>query len=211
MRLGFGEFIFDSDTRELLRDHEAVTLSPKAFQLLEILIQSRPKALSKAELHDRLWPETFVVEANLSNLVGEIRHALGDDPERSRFVRTVHRFGYAFRGKPVAAPFDTSDAVCRLAWKGGSATLREGEHIIGRDADAAVVLDSPSVSRRHARVRIEDGQATFEDLGSKNGSHVAGQRIHEPVALRDGDAITVGIVTLTFRMVRPALPTESVR
>ena len=211
MRLKFGEFIFDSDTRELLRDHKAVTLSPKAFQLLEILIQARPKALSKAELHDRLWPKTFVVEANLSNLVGEIRHALDDDPQRSRFVRTVHRFGYAFHGEPVAAPLDTGRTVCRLAWKGGSATLREGEHIIGRDADAAIMLDSPSVSRRHARVRVVDGQATFEDLGSKNGSHFAGQPIHGPVALRDGDAITVGIVKLTFRMIRPALPTASVR
>ena len=197
MRLKFGEFIFDSDTRELLRDHKAVTLSPKAFQLLEILIHARPKALSKAELHDHLWPK--------------IRHALDDDPQRSRFVRTVHRFGYAFHGEPVAAPLDTGRTVCRLAWKGGSATLREGEHIIGRDADAAIMLDSPSVSRRHARVRVVDGQATFEDLGSKNGSHVAGQPIHGPVALRDGDAITVGIVKLTFRMIRPALPTASVR
>jgi DNA-binding winged helix-turn-helix (wHTH) protein len=91
MRLGFGEFIFDSDTRELLREHNAVTLSPKAFQLLEILIQSRPKALSKAELHDRLWPETFVVEANLSNLVGEIRHALSDDPITVRQNRSSLR------------------------------------------------------------------------------------------------------------------------
>jgi DNA-binding winged helix-turn-helix (wHTH) protein len=211
MRLGFGEFIFDSDTRELLRDHKAVTLSPKAFQLLEILIQNRPKALSKAELHDRLWPETFVVEANLSNLVGEIRHALGDDPHRSQFVRTVHRFGYAFRGEAVATPLDTGGAVCRLAWKGGSATLREGEHIIGRGADAAIMLDSPSVSRRHARVRVVDGQAMFEDLGSKNGSHLAGEPIDGPVTLHDGDAITVGVVKLTFRMVQPAVPTESLR
>src|SRR5262245_61158566 len=97
MRLAFGDFVFDSDTRELLRGGDRVTLSPKAFQLLETLIENRPRALSKSVLHDRLWPKTFVVEANLSNLVGEIRHALGEDSRTARFVRTVHRFGYALQ------------------------------------------------------------------------------------------------------------------
>src|SRR5918995_1729387 len=97
MRVGFGEFIFDSDTKELLRQDQPVTLSPKAFQLLEVLVHSRPKALAKSQLHDCLWPNTFVVEANLANLIGEVRRVLNDDPRRPRFIRTVHRFGYAFR------------------------------------------------------------------------------------------------------------------
>src|SRR4029453_4319649 len=97
MHLAFGDFVFDSDTRELLRGSDRVTLSPKAFQLLEALIENRPRALSKSVLHDRLWANTFVVDANLSNLVGEIRHALGEDSRTPRFVRTVHRFGYAFQ------------------------------------------------------------------------------------------------------------------
>src|SRR5262245_42178221 len=86
MRVGFADVIFDSDTRELVRNRLPITLSPKAFQLLEILIDNRPRALSKSELHDRIWPNTFVVEANLSNLIGEIRRALGDDPRRPQFV-----------------------------------------------------------------------------------------------------------------------------
>jgi non-specific serine/threonine protein kinase len=97
MRVAFGDFVFDSDTRELLCGGNRVTLSPKAFQLLEVLIENRPRALSKSVLHDRLWANTFVVEANLSNLVGEIRHALGEDSRTPRFVRTVPRFGYAFQ------------------------------------------------------------------------------------------------------------------
>ena len=55
-------------------------LSPKAFDLLSILVADRPKAISKSDLQERLWPATFVVEKNLANLVGEIRDALGDDP-----------------------------------------------------------------------------------------------------------------------------------
>jgi pSer/pThr/pTyr-binding forkhead associated (FHA) protein len=58
---------------------------------------------------------------------------------------------------------------------------------------------------------VVDGQATFEDLGSKNGSSVGGRQRLGPVCLADGDVITIGIVELTFRMVRPAVPTESVR
>jgi DNA-binding winged helix-turn-helix (wHTH) protein len=211
MRLGFSDLIFDSETRELVRSGRPATLSPKAFQLLEILIENRPKALSKAQLHDRLWPDTFVVEANLSNLIGEVRRALGDDPRRPRFVRTIHRFGYAFRVDTAdLSTGDTTASVCRVVWPDGSAMLREGDHIIGRDSDVAILLDSPSVSRRHARIRVADRHATFEDLGSKNGSSVGGRPAQGPVPLADGDVITIGIVELTFRMIRPEVPTESV-
>jgi len=211
MRIEFDDFVFDSDTRELLQNGQPAVLSPKAFQLLEILIVNRPKALSKSDLHDRLWPNTFVVEANLSNLIGEVRRALGEDPKEPQFIRTIHRFGYAFRGETRdLTRDDTSHAACRLVWAGGSAMLASGEHIIGREPDVAILLDSPSVSRRHARIRIVDGQATFEDLGSKNGSSVGGRPATGPVMLIDGDVITTGVVELTFRMIRPAVPTESV-
>jgi DNA-binding winged helix-turn-helix (wHTH) protein len=209
MRLGLGNFIFDPEARELLRHGEPITLSPKAFQLLEILIENRPKALSKSQPHDRLWPNTFVVEANFSNLIGEVRRALDDDPRQPTFIRTVHRFGYAFRGEAVDTTRTMSRGVCRLIWAGGSAVLGEGEHIIGRESDATVHLDSPSVSRHHARIRVDADHATLEDLGSKNGSSIGGRRVHGPVPLADGDVITTGIVELTFRVIRPAEPTES--
>jgi predicted ATPase/DNA-binding winged helix-turn-helix (wHTH) protein len=97
-RWAFGNFLLDLDTHELLRAGAPVSLSPKAFQLLGILVENRPKALSKPELQNRLWPSTFVVDKNLTNLVSEIREALGDDPAHPRFIRTVHRFGYSFKG-----------------------------------------------------------------------------------------------------------------
>jgi len=98
MRFRFGPFVLDTDARELLRDGAPVHLSPKAYLLLEALLENRPKALSKADLHGRIWPKTFVVETNLANLVTEIRTLIGDEPRRPRFLRTVHGFGYAFRG-----------------------------------------------------------------------------------------------------------------
>ena len=96
MRWTFGDFVLDLDARELVRAASPVSLSPKAFQLLSILVEACPRALSKTALQDRLWPGTFVVEKNLTNLVGEIREALGDDAAHPRYIRTVHRFGYAF-------------------------------------------------------------------------------------------------------------------
>ena len=102
-RWSFGEFVLDLEARELLRAGNPVSLSPKALALLGILVGQRPRALSKNELQDQLWPDTFVVEKNLTNLVGEIREALGDDPARPRFIRTVPRFGYAFSEATTAA------------------------------------------------------------------------------------------------------------
>ena len=71
MRLVFEDCILDLDTREVLRGSRAVALSPKAFALLELLALQRPKAISKAEIHGALWPDTFVSETNLANLVVE--------------------------------------------------------------------------------------------------------------------------------------------
>ena len=91
-----------STRRQLTRAGREIHLEPKAFELLSALVLERPKALSKADLQERLWPGTFVAEANLSNLVAEIRAALGDPARAPLFVRTVHRFGYAFCGDAVA-------------------------------------------------------------------------------------------------------------
>ena len=212
MQVRFGDFVLDTDTRELRRRSRPIHLSPKAFHLLELLVDSRPRALSKADLQQRLWPDTFVVEANLSNLVGEVRAALGDDPRKPRFVRTVHGFGYAFRDAPAAAnaPPERSRAVLyRLTWQDGQATVEEGEHLLGRDPALLLFLDSPSVSRRHARLQLAGGEAVLEDLGSKNGTYVNGRKTTSPVRVSDGDDIRVGTVRLTIRMLAGQPSTET--
>ena len=213
-RLRFGQFVLDLDARELLRRGCAVRLSPKAFQLLEILVESRPKALSKIVLQERLWPDTFVVEKNLVNLIGEIREALEDDSTHPRFVRTVHRFGYAFQdpgSDPAAgdAVRHRNAARFRLLWANGRATLGEGVHVLGRDPDLEIFLDSPGISRRHAAIRIAGNDATVEDLGSKNGTYVASRRVDCLTPLVDGDLIRVGSVELTFSAIRTSGSTRT--
>ena len=96
MQVHFGEWRLDPDARQLLRGNEPVHVSPKAFELLKLLVEHRPQALSKTDLHAAIWPATFVSEASLAQLVSEIRAAIGDNAHEPRFLRTVHGFGYAF-------------------------------------------------------------------------------------------------------------------
>ena len=204
MRLRLGDLTFDPDARQLLRGAEEVHLSPKGFELLKVLVEARPRALSKKELHERLWPDTFVSDANLSSLAAEIRQALDDDPREPRFIRTAHRFGYAFCGHVVdetsRAAADAA-AFCWLIADGRRLPLAAGENVLGRDADDDCVrIDSPTVSRRHARIVVSAAGATIEDLGSKNGTHLRGRQVSTAAALADGDEIRIGSVVLRFRI-----------
>jgi DNA-binding winged helix-turn-helix (wHTH) protein len=204
MQLRFGEFTIDTGSRQLRRGDEECHLSPKAFELLRLLIENRPRALSKEELHERLWPSTFVSEATLTSLVAEVRSALGETAGNGRFVRTVHRFGYAFNGTataPVASmPSADERARCWIVWQWGQVALTDGDHLLGRDGDVAVWLESPSVSRHHARIRVRGTDATIEDLASKNGTYLRGERLARPSPLTDGDEIRLGSVLVKFRL-----------
>jgi len=212
--VSFGDFVLDPDTRELRRGGNSVALSPKAYHLLELLVVNRPKALSKSELQEQLWPETFVLEKNLVNLVAEIREALGDDATHPRFVRTVRRFGYAFacatsEAAAAGEPIRRKDARVRLAWPGGHAALSDGEYVLGRDPDLELFLNESDVSRRHARISIAGKDATIEDLGSKNGTFVGDRRLDPAAPLADGDVIRVGSVQVTFTVVQSRASTET--
>ena len=215
MRIGFGPFILDSDTRQLMRDDREVHLAPKAFELLVALASERPNVLSKAALQDRLWPDTFVVEANLSNLVAEIREAIGDTNRAPLWIRTAHGFGYAFCGEAVIlrrAPRDASDRpACWLEWGGRRFPLSIGEHVIGRDPDVEVRLDASTVSRRHARLIVTADRAMLEDFGSKNGTLRGGERVISPVELADRDVIHIGSLLVTFHAHDPLGATETQR
>jgi DNA-binding winged helix-turn-helix (wHTH) protein len=205
VRVAFGACEFDTLRHELLRHGRPTPLSPKAFRLLEILLDRRPEALSKGELLDCLWPETSVSDASLHNLVAEVRAAIGDTPQASRFIRTVPRVGYAFHGDARPASVTAAGVAERalagphLASRRREWHLSEGPNDVGRDPECAVSIDSPSVSRRHARVFVTSGAATIEDLGSKNGTYVNEQRVSDAVAVEDGDQIRVGSVTMVFR------------
>ena len=204
MRVVFGECEFDSARRVLLRHGSARALSPKAFELLELLLDRRPEVVAKTEILERLWPETFVSDASLHNSVAEIRAALGDAPRAARYIRTVPRYGYAFHGdaRPAPAPdaAGTRRSGPRLVSARGEWFLADGANVVGRDPECAVRVDSADLSRRHARILVTPAETTIEDLGSKNGTQVNGERITHPVSLKDTDQIQVGSVAMTYRI-----------
>jgi len=199
----FAEYTLDVDRRLLFRSKEEVHISPKAFRLLQVLVESRPKAVSKNELHEVLWPSTFVSESNLATLALELRTALDDDAKQPRFLRTVYGYGYAFCAEAREASVTKTSrpgVSARLSLEGRDIPLFQGENVIGRDPDVAIPVDNTSVSRHHARLVVAEEGATLEDLDSKNGTFINGQRISGPTAVTDGDQVAVGEVRMTFRL-----------
>jgi DNA-binding winged helix-turn-helix (wHTH) protein len=213
VRIRFGEFSFDQDAMLLLRGKREVRLSKKAFELLRILIAEKHRVVKKAELHSRLWPDTFVVDTNLNVLIAEIRKAL-DDGER-RIVRTSHGVGYRFAVDVESLDAEipaTANARSWLVVDEQRYVLPSGALTIGRDPECDVWLDAPGVSRRHARVQTSaNGDVTLEDSGSTNGTYVRKAKISGPTRLRDGDEIHMGSLAITFRTAARPKQTERVR
>ncbi|HEY8184088.1 MAG TPA: FHA domain-containing protein [Thermoanaerobaculia bacterium] len=193
MRIRFGDFEFDARYRRLTRRGTAIGLTPKAALLLEALIAAAPAPVAKEELYDRLWRGVVVEQGNLHNLISELRAALGHAS-----ITTVHRTGYAF-----AAPLTReSSAGPRLEIGDSSIALAEGENIIGRE-----LLGTPDASRHHARIDVEGSRISIEDLASKNGTFVNGERIQKRTPLRNGDQIVFGRTRAIVRMIDVAAPT----
>jgi DNA-binding winged helix-turn-helix (wHTH) protein len=208
VRVRFADFTLDSATRQLLRrDRGEIRLSPKAFDLLAALIDERPRVLDKADLHRRIWPDTYVVDANLNVLIAEIRRALEDSRSDAKFIRTVHAVGYAFCGEAVKltdrrAPGKATPVRFWLLWNERVIVLEDGDNTVGRDPQCTVWLDASGVSRRHARIRTVRGDAAvlLQDLGSKNGTLVENSPITGQVRLTDGAVIQIGSVELKLRV-----------
>lgn len=214
MTFRFGSLTLDTESRALFREGRSVSISPKAFKLLQVLLEGRPRAIPKAELHQRLWPDTTVSDVNLPTLIAEVRQAIGDGARAPEFIRTVYGYGYAFHGPAATlrrdgSPASPTDRILRLLWGQREVALSEGENILGRGTDSLVWIDAQSVSRRHARLMVASGLATLEDLGSKNGTYVNGIRLTAPVALRDGDELRIGNVPMTLKVFARPSSTET--
>jgi DNA-binding winged helix-turn-helix (wHTH) protein len=205
MSYRFGDCMLDTDRRQLLRGGAPVDLTPKAYELLALLLDRYPKAVSKSEIHDHLWPGTFVSDVNLPALIFEIRKATGDEAGEPRYVRTVRGFGYGFCGEAsrTSRPAGAGSGFVHMPYVWGRAfPLHPGENVIGRAPDADVFIDSSSASRRHAVVRVTGREAVLEDQGSKNGTQLKGRKIAGAVPLADGDEIAIGPLRIGYRLVK---------
>jgi DNA-binding winged helix-turn-helix (wHTH) protein len=206
----FGPFEVDFERRLLLKDGGEVHLKPKAFDLLALLIAESPRVVRKDELHQRLWPGTFVSDATLVGLVKEVRRALDDHDGEPPLIRTAHGVGYAFAGE-LRRPDSTRPAISQ--WIDADSrriALADGDNFIGRDPTSTVQLDAPGVSRRHARVCVTATGAVIEDLESKNGTMVNDTVVTRPLGLHDGDRIQVGPIVVVYRASASGMSTETI-
>jgi len=210
MRVCFGDCVFDAETRELRRGGRLVSLSPKAFDLLALLIEVRPRPQTHGQLKDALWPTTHVGYTSLARVVSELRRATGDSARGSAVIRTVARHGYAFTASVVGEEKASSAGEgCALVADDREYSLRAGETFVGRGPECAVHLPSSQVSRVHAQLVVSGRLATLEDRGSKNGTWINGARIAGPTVLADGDEVLFGTYRLVFRCSGPLTSTRT--
>lgn len=205
-RYRFAGFLVDTDRRELLRGDDVLRLPPKAFELLQVLVTEHPKAVSQSSIHDKLWPDTFVDRGSIHNLVHQIRRVLGDHDQQ--IVRNVYGYGFAL-GADVIEAEPTPQPKLLVTVGNDEFDLQEGENVVGREFDAQVRIDSPAVSRRHARIVVHGDEITIEDLGSKNGTFVDGSRIRRVTPLKSGDQILFGTIAARFHILAPPPETET--
>jgi DNA-binding winged helix-turn-helix (wHTH) protein len=207
-----GPFEVDVARRRVSRGAHDVHLTPKAFDLLVLLVRQAPRVLPKREIHEHIWPDTFVSDATLVALVKELRRALRDRDRGAPLIRTVHSVGYAFAVHVDRGGQSQRQAVTASHWllaDGHRMPLREGVNTVGRDSQSDVWLNFASVSRHHARIVVEAGGAWVEDAGSKNGTRVGAAAVDGRSPLQDGDVLSVGRVRVTYRAASAGLSTET--
>lgn len=201
-----GEWLVQPSLNRIARGDTSVRLRPRVMDLLAFLAANVGSVVAKETLLHEVWAKQFMAESVLSRTIAELRSALGDDAKTPRFIENVPKRGYR-----LIAPVDRCSAVvkgeddevcCVLIHGDRRIPLGKGEHLIGRAPDVAVVVDASEVSRHHARIVVGEDQVTIEDLGSKNGTSVGGQRLVAPRALQSGDEIRIGPVLLRFCLPR---------
>jgi len=194
--------VVDVGARVVRRGGIDIQLAPKAFDLLWVLVSNRPNAVSHERLHAVLWPGVHVSETSLAALITQLRKALGDTADGARVIRTLHRVGYAFVGEAIVAGVAPASnmSVWRLIWRGETIRVSTGESVIGRDSGCAIRIDADSISRHHARISVAGPGVSIEDLGSKNGTWVGGERIVGSVPLTEGTSFRLGSETVRLEI-----------
>src|SRR5712664_3431182 len=145
----FGQFALDSRKRTVSRADSPISLTPKAFDVLLFLAQNPNRLVTKEELLQAVWADTFVEEGNLTQYIYYLRKALGDNSEDTRLIVTIARKGYQFTGNVTvteAADIARKPAVYVPA-------PRARRHLLAWMAAAALILIAASGIWIYSRVR----------------------------------------------------------
>src|SRR5215470_14763116 len=141
IEIAFGQFRLDLTNECLWHGTRAISLRPKAFAVLKLLIENPGQLLTKQQVLDTVWPGTFVGDAVLKDNIRQLREALDDDAGSPIYIETAHRRGYRFIGKPSELPSSESGfalsraSISPLAPKIPPLTFHAATAILGRDAE----------------------------------------------------------------------------
>ncbi len=192
-----GEWLVDPDLGRLTRGATTVHVELRVMDVLVYLAIHTSELVTRKELIDSVWGTEFISDNTLTHAIAELRSALEDDAKNPTYIETLHRRGYrllARVGDPGSKESGNTAERSIMTVVDGDRRVRLGigENIIGRLPWATVTIESLQVSRRHARIVVDDESAILEDLGSKNGTRLNGRPVNRPSTLSDGDKISLG-------------------
>jgi DNA-binding winged helix-turn-helix (wHTH) protein len=209
-----GDWLVEPRLAQISRGEMKIRLRPRALDVLTCLAGAPGDVVSKREIMDAVWRTSFVTDNVVSQVITELRTALGDDARSPRYIENIPRRGYRLlapvrpREAAVSVTHDEPEYVLVSADR--THPLRRGETLIGRGFAAGIRVDRPEVSRTHALIIVEGGTATIEDLGSKNGTMVNGRRITRRTGLSAGDEVHLGSPAVILRFGPSSEPTATV-
>ena len=150
------------------RGGEKVGVPPKAFLVLRRLMDRPGQLVTKKELLEAVWPNTYITEGVLNNAVLQVRQALGDDPKHPRFIETVHRRGYRWIGSSFAKASEDRPSFAEAS--AAEASAEGGEHLVGAELSGEFVgrADSLAVLAR-CYDRAAAGQRQLVLIGGEPG------------------------------------------
>ena len=192
-----GEWTVEPNLGRLTRGGAIVDLELKVMDVLLCLARKPGGLVTRQDLIDTVWATRYISDNTLTHAIAELRSALGDDAKSPSYIETIHRRGYRLL-VGASEPDDTQTAAAGkpscfyVVWGNRRVRLAKGENLIGRIQRATVTVDSPQISRRHARIVVDGSTAILEDLGSKNGTLLNGRPVDGPAPLADGDRIGLG-------------------
>jgi len=200
--VGFGDFRFQLDTRQLWLRGEEVRLTPKAADVLKFLVSNAGTPVSKADLFASVWPDVAVTDDALTTCIQELRRVLGDDAKRPQFIETRHRRGYQF-----IAPVSRETPPAPVAASGTSRTISSIAVLPFADMspshDQEYLCEGLAEELINALTQVEDLRvaartASFRFRGKGEDIRIVGQQLNVEALLegsvrKSGDRLRVTV------------------
>lgn len=186
----FGPFRLDPVERLLLRRDVPVTLTPKVFDILLMLVRNGGRALEKEAFMREIWPDSFVEEGNLNRNISTLRKALGDGQDGHRFIETIPKRGYRFVAsvRKIGATTTTTNARSLAVLPFKVMLEQEGdERYLGLGMADALIIKLSNVGR----INVRPTSAVLKYMDAEQDIRVIGRELQVETLL-DGRVQKLG-------------------